>query len=87
MLLPVDAVKEATLDALRTGWALENDKIGELAKRPLGVIASQVRATIEAQLISGVFGIEPIVRQILKRNEEQALLRHVERNNKGNAYV
>lgn len=72
MLLSVGAIEEATLEALRQGWGLDSDRVKELARRPLGVIALDVRTTIEAQLISGVFAIEPIVCQILKRNEEHA---------------
>jgi hypothetical protein len=70
MLIPVGVVKEATLEALLAGWGLNNDKVEELARRPLGEIASNVRGNIESQLVSGVFAIEPILRQILKRNEE-----------------
>lgn len=72
MLVSVGTIKEATLEALHTGWGLDSDKIADLAKRPLGAIASDVRTTIESQMISGVFGIEPIIHQILKRNEEHA---------------
>jgi len=72
MLLSVGTITEATLEALSSGWGLDGDKVKEMAKRSLGAIARDVRATIEAQFISGVFAIEPIVRQILKRNEEHA---------------
>lgn len=72
MPISVGTTKEATLEALTAGWGLDKDKIKELEMRPLGMIASDVRTNIVSQLISGVFAIEPILRQILKRNEEHA---------------
>lgn len=72
MLFTVGTVEQATREALEAGWGLHRDQVAEFAKRPLGTIASDVKAAIETQLIVGVFGIEQVLRHILKRNEEHA---------------
>lgn len=72
MIIPVSVVKEATLASISAGWGFDQKRVDELTSRSIGEIASDVRATIEAQLLRDVFAIEPILLQTLKRNEEHA---------------
>lgn len=72
MIIPVSAIKEATLASISAGWGFDQKRVDELTSRSIGEIACDVRTTIETQLLKDVFAIEPILLKILKRNEEHA---------------
>ena len=60
------------LAALEKGWQLDKQAVRSLETRPLGTVAEGVRAILEKELLSGVFGIEEPLRRILRRNVEHA---------------